>query len=95
MLRPFGPSAAAAPHGRVPRTRAMDSQDVQAQHPPDQEEGDHGHDDVAKPLAHGLWLSAVFHTLTLAGGNLDYAHSLAFTACEAVTPIHLFWFIRC
>jgi len=43
------------------------SKNVQAQHPPDEKQRDHGHDDIANPLAGGLWLRAVFHASTVAG----------------------------
>jgi hypothetical protein len=38
-----------------------DSQNVQAQHPPDQEERDDGHDNIANPLSQRFRLSSVFH----------------------------------
>jgi hypothetical protein len=42
------------------------SKNVQAQHPPDEKERDHGHDHIPNPLAGGLWLGAVFHTSRVA-----------------------------
>ena len=43
------------------------SENVNAQHPPHEEQGDDGHDDIADPLPGGLWFGGVFHGDMVAG----------------------------
>lgn len=82
---------------RVIGSAMEDSQNVQGQHPPNQEEGDNGHDNVANPLAQSLRLSSIFHVsglvfhLALAGlhrpddGGAGYDAHRVRTGCDAPT----------
>src|ERR1017187_6297065 len=51
--------------GRGHGSAGFASQDVQSEHPPDEEEGDQGYDDVANPLAQRFWFCPVCHAWIL------------------------------
>jgi hypothetical protein len=60
-LAPYEAIEAGNPGGCVPL------QNINSQHPPHEEQSDHGHDDIANPLADGPWLGAVGHEAMVAG----------------------------
>src|SRR5690242_2922055 len=63
----------------VTGTAARDLEDVQTQQPPDEKEGDAGHEQIADPLPGGFGFGAVFHE----------THYRALGACESCTARRL------